>query len=245
MTAPPQTQAGPHRTVLITGASGTLGKALTLHCLNQNWRVAATFHRSPIPLQHPRLHVLPIDIASSNSIRNLEAALRDQHLCPEVLIHAAGSVTDQTLPRVHLEDWNRTMDEHLKAAFLLAQAVIPGMRELGGGHLIFVSSFSARTGNPGQAAYAAAKAGLIAFTQSLARECAAANIRANVILPGLLPSPMISTLAPPQQSQLVQSNLLQRLNDPDEVARFIVFLTEMRNVSGQCFQLDSRIAPWT
>jgi 3-oxoacyl-[acyl-carrier protein] reductase len=112
------------------------------------------------------------------------------------------------------------------------------------GQIINVTSFSARRGQVGQANYAAAKAGLIGLTESLAKEVGARNVRANAVLPGVLPTRMTAQMDPNQLQKLVAGNALQRINSLAEVARFVVFLSTLQNVSGQLFQLDSRIARW-
>jgi 3-oxoacyl-[acyl-carrier protein] reductase len=119
------------------------------------------------------------------------------------------------------------------------------MLEQRSGHLIYIGSFAGRTGAAGQANYAAAKAGLIGLMQSLAREGGSANVRTNLVLPGVMDTPMLKDLAPQQRESLRASNVLNRFNEPGEVAHFIAFLAGLRHVSGQLFQLDSRITPWT
>jgi 3-oxoacyl-[acyl-carrier protein] reductase len=136
---------------------------------------------------------------------------------------------------------------NLRGAFLCSRAVIPGMAERGDGSIVNVASFSGRTGPAGQANYAAAKSGLFGLTQSLAAELGPperGGIRVNAVLPGVLDTPMTRSLSPGQRESLIEANVLKRMNSLDEVARFMVFLAGMRNVSGQLFQLDSRIAPW-
>jgi 3-oxoacyl-[acyl-carrier protein] reductase len=113
------------------------------------------------------------------------------------------------------------------------------------GHIINIASFAGRAGAGGQSNYAAAKAGLLGLTQSLAREVGSCNVRVNAVLPGVLPTPMTARLTPGQWAALTGANVLGRINSLSEVARFLVFLAGMKNVSGQVFQLDSRIAPWT
>jgi 3-oxoacyl-[acyl-carrier protein] reductase len=113
------------------------------------------------------------------------------------------------------------------------------------GQIINVTSFAAHRGPVGQANYAAAKAGLIGFTESLAKELGSRNIRVNAVLPGILPTRMTAQMARGQLQKLIAENALQRMNSLAEVARFVVFLSTLKNVSGQLFQLDSRIARWT
>jgi 3-oxoacyl-[acyl-carrier protein] reductase len=107
-----------------------------------------------------------------------------------------------------------------------------------------IGSYAGRAGGPGQAAYAAAKAGLIGLTAALAAELAGQNVRVNVVLPGMLPTPMTARLSAAAQARLVAANRLGRMNAVEEVARFVVFLCGLQNVSGQVFQLDSRPARW-
>jgi 3-oxoacyl-[acyl-carrier protein] reductase len=113
------------------------------------------------------------------------------------------------------------------------------------GHIINISSHAGKGGARGQSNYAAAKAGLLGLTQSLARELGSRNVRANAVLPGVLPTRMTAKLSADQMEGFAAANALGRINSLDEVARFIVFLTGTQNISGQVFQLDSRIAPWT
>ena len=113
------------------------------------------------------------------------------------------------------------------------------------GHIINISSFSGRAGARGQTSYAAAKAGLFGLTSSLALEVGSRNIRVNAVLPGVLPTAMTAHLKPGELDDFANANALKRINSLDEVARFIAFLAAMRNVSGQIFQLDSRISRWT
>jgi 3-oxoacyl-[acyl-carrier protein] reductase len=115
------------------------------------------------------------------------------------------------------------------------------------GAIINIGSFSGRAGAAGQCNYAAAKAGLFGLTHALAAELGSPDsggIRVNAVLPGVLDTPMTRALNGRQRRDLAGANVLQRINSAAEVARFIVFLAGMRNVSGQVFALDSRITSW-
>jgi 3-oxoacyl-[acyl-carrier protein] reductase len=163
----------------------------------------------------------------------------------DVLINNAGVTADHLLGQLTEDDWRSVMEVNLKGAFLCSRAVIPQMIKQHDGHIINVSSYSARAGHTGQVNYAAAKAGLIGLTQALAREIGSRNVRANTVLPGLLKTAMTKGLSKDQLDALRRENALDRVNDVDEVAAFIGFLATTKNISGQLFQLDSRIAPWT
>jgi 3-oxoacyl-[acyl-carrier protein] reductase len=160
------------------------------------------------------------------------------------LVNCAGVTADNLLTRISEEEWDRVLDVNLKGAFFCSQAVLRPMMSRREGHIINISSFAARNGTRGQANYAAAKAGLIGLTESLAKEVGPRNIRVNSILPGALPTPMTAKLAGPRVNELASANALGRLNTVSEVARFAGFLAATQNISGQSFQLDSRIARW-
>jgi 3-oxoacyl-[acyl-carrier protein] reductase len=163
----------------------------------------------------------------------------------DVLVNNAGIAADASVPQMPEADWDRVLEVNLKGAFLCCRAALRPMLKQRDGHILNISSFAARAGTRGQANYAAAKAGLIGLAESLAREVGARNVRVNTVLPGVLPTPMTSGLKPEILDQFTRANTLQRLNTIDEVARFVVFLAGTANISGQIFQLDSRIARWT
>jgi 3-oxoacyl-[acyl-carrier protein] reductase len=137
------------------------------------------------------------------------------------------------------------LDVNLKGAFLCSQAVSRPMASARSGHILNIASWAARHGTRGQANYAAAKAGLIGLTHSLARELGTRDVRVNAVLPGVLPTAMTAKLTPEQLADLSSTNVLGRTGTLEEAARFIVFLAGTQHVSGQVFQLDSRIAAWT
>ena len=144
------------------------------------------------------------------------------------------------------QDFDRVMDVSLKGAFLCSQKVMWLMAKKRSGHIINIGSFAALYGTVGQANYAAAKAGLIGLTKSLAAEYGSKNVRTNCVLPGLLETKMTQHLLsdPAKKNELVKRHLLRRLNSVEDAARFIVFLDTMKHVSGQVFQLDSRVSRW-
>lgn len=234
-----------NRVALITGASGGLGRAFVAEFLAQGWRVAAGFHRENVHCESDSLLPLPLDVTSRDSVEAAVAQALARWPRVDLLIHNAGNTADNLSWLLTDDDWQRVLDVHLKGAFLCAQAVLRPMLKQRDGHILNVASFSARTGNRGQANYAAAKAGLLGLTTSLAKEIGSRNVRVNALLPGVLATPMTAGLTPQQLAAFAAANALGRLNDPAEVARFAAFLAGTRNISGQCFQLDSRIARWT
>lgn len=233
------------RVALITGAAGGLGRALVGEFLAQGWRVAAGWHKAHAFEETEALLPVPLDVTSAASVQSAVDRIGERWPRLDVLVNNAGITRDALLALMKEEDWETVMAVHLKGAFLCSRAVLPLMSRQHAGHIIHLGSHAGRAGARGQANYAAAKAALLGLTVSLAREAAAANVRVNAVLPGVLPTPMTQSLSPEQLSALAGANLLGRLNEVEEVARFIVFLAGTQNISGQVFALDSRVHPWT
>ena len=231
--------------VIVTGAGGGLGHALVTEFRQQRWRVAAGY-RTEIPDTNDRERLpLQMDVVTRESVQTAVAKVLDRWQRVDVLVNNAGVADDAALPQMDEEAWERVLAVNLKGAFLCAQGVGRAMIKQRNGHIINVSSFSGRAGQRGQVNYAAAKAGQFGLTAALARELGSRNVRVNAVLPGVLPTKMTSSRSPDEMQQFASANALGRINSVDEVARFIVFLAGTQNISGQLFQLDSRIAPWT
>jgi 3-oxoacyl-[acyl-carrier protein] reductase len=161
----------------------------------------------------------------------------------ELLVCAAGVTRDVPLARMTEGDWDEVLAVNLHAAARCARTVLDGMLERQRGHIVFVSSFSALHPPAGQAAYAAAKAGLLGLTRSLARETGAANVRVNAVLPGFLETAMTRGVSSVRRDEVRAAHALGRFNTPAAVARFLrVLHDELPHTSGQVFQLDSRVA---
>jgi 3-oxoacyl-[acyl-carrier protein] reductase len=239
--------------VFITGAAGGLGQALMREFAGHGYRVALGFHRTPVPVSELNelnelngstevLLPVPLDVTNKQNVRTAVAEVLERWERIDVLVNNAGLTIDKLLARLDDDDWSRVLDVNLKGAFLCSQAVLRPMLQQRFGHIVNIGSFSGQVGAAGQANYASAKAGLIGLTQSLAQEVGSRNICVNAVLPGVLATPMTAALPAESMAAFAEANALGRINDAIEVARFVVFLTTMRNVSGQVFQLDSRIA---
>ena len=233
------------KVVIITGAGGGLGQALVTEFRRQHWRLAAGYHIEAPPADDPGLLSLPIDVTDSHAVQSAVEKILDHFQRVDVLINNAGVAHDAGLPQMDDAAWEQVLAVNLKGAFLCAQAVSRAMIRQRNGHIINVSSFSGRAGQRGQTNYAAAKAGQFGLTTALARELGSRNVRVNSVLPGVLPTKMTASRSPDEMQQFAAANALGRINSVEEVARFIVFLAGTQNISGQLFQLDSRIAPWT
>ncbi|MCB1225845.1 MAG: SDR family oxidoreductase [Verrucomicrobiales bacterium] len=212
---------------LITGGQGALARATAAALQAAGWRVDAPSHSE-------------LDVTSAPAVAAWFATHPQAY---DLVIHSAGQIEDQLLLKMDPASFDRVLAVHLGGAFRIARAALPAMMQRQQGHLIWIGSLSAYTGPAGQAAYAAAKAGLEGWGKSLAREVGADGIRINGVLPGFLDTPMTASLLADadQRRRILAQHTLGRLNTVEDAARFIVFLHSLPHVSGQVFQLDSRI----
>lgn len=225
-TSPPDSA---HKLVaLITGGEGDLGQAIRRELELQGWQVFA-----PGKAQ--------FNVTDKAHVQTFMGGMPRLDL----LIHNAGFLRDASMLKMTEADFHDVLQVHLKGAFLSAQAALKLMVRQRYGHIVNIGSFSALSGPAGQGNYAAAKAGLIALTQSLAAEYGPRNIRANCVLPGFLDTKMTRALLEKDRPIIESAHTLGRLNTVEDVARFIAFLHTLENVSGQVFQLDSRIHRWS
>lgn len=235
--------SGQKKVVLITGAAGGLGSALALEFVAQGWQAVAA-SRSPSKAQ-PNIEPVKMDVTRTEDIDLVFSEINTRFGRIDALINNAAITLDASLTQMNDEEWDRVLDTNLRGAFLCSKAAARPMARQRDGHIVNISSHAARRGPRGQANYAAAKAGLVGLTQSLARELGPRNVRVNAIFPGVMPTRMTAHLTKEQLNEFAKANALGRVNSVEEVARFIVFLAGTQNISGQVFQLDSRIAPWT
>ncbi len=163
----------------------------------------------------------------------------------DVLITNAGVTNDGAMISLRAGDFDEVVNTNLRGTFLCARAALKLMIKQRAGHIILISSRMAKNGARGQSAYAASKAGMIAFAQSVAKEYGARNIRCNVVLPGFLETKMTAGLPPKRLEEARAEHALGRFNTAENAARAIAFLARLDHVSGQVFTLDSRIDRWT
>ena len=163
----------------------------------------------------------------------------------DVLIVNAGLTRDGALASLSAGDFDEVVNANLRGAFLCARAAIKPMVKQRSGHIILIGSRAAKSGTRGQSIYAAAKAGLVGFGQSLAKEYGARNVRCNIVLPGFLETKMTAALPEKRREEVRAEHVLGRFNTPANAARAIAFLARLDHVSGQVFTLDSRMDRWT
>ncbi len=165
-----------------------------------------------------------LDVTRQDSIDALLADIESREGAIGILCNNAGITRDTLLLRMKQEDWDAVMQTNLASVFRLSKAVLRGMMKARRGRIISIASIVGLTGNPGQANYAAAKAGIIGFTKSLAREVGSRNITANVIAPGFIDTDMTRALTEAQRTNLSGQVPLGRLGQPDDIAAAVSFL---------------------
>ncbi|MEM9999183.1 MAG: 3-oxoacyl-ACP reductase FabG, partial [Bacteroidota bacterium] len=162
----------------------------------------------------------------------------------DVLVNNAGITRDTLLIRMKEDDWDAVIETNLKSVFNFSKAVYRPMMKQRGGTILNVSSVVGVTGNPGQANYAASKAGIIGFTKSLAKELGARGVTANVIAPGYIQTDMTAELGDNARDALMANLPLKRLGDPADIAAAAVFLASdaARYITGHVLHVDGGLA---
>jgi 3-oxoacyl-[acyl-carrier protein] reductase len=163
----------------------------------------------------------------------------------DVLIVNAGLTRDGALANLTMADVDEVIAANLRGAFLCVRAAIRLMVKQRNGHILLIGSRAGKHGTRGQSAYAAAKAGLVGFGQSVAKEYGGRNVRCNVVLPGFLETKFTAHLPEKRRVEIREEHVLGRFNTPENAARAIAFLARLDHVSGQVFTLDSRMDRWT
>jgi 3-oxoacyl-[acyl-carrier protein] reductase len=159
---------------------------------------------------------------------------------PTILVNNAGITRDQILMRMKEEDWDSVIDTNLRSVYRLSKACLRGMMKARTGRIISIASVVGSMGNAGQTNYAAAKAGMMGFSRSLAREIGSRNITVNVIAPGFIDTDMTRVLDDTQREALLKDIPLQRLGEPDDIAAAVLFLASAQGgyITGQTLHVN-------
>lgn len=209
------------RSVLVTGGNRGIGLSIARAFAANGDRVAVTHRGSGAP---DGLFGVKCDVTSSEQVDEAFAAIEAEHGPVEVLIANAGMTDDTLLMRMSDESFSSVVDANLGGAWRVAKRASSGMLKLKRGRMVFISSVVAFVGSPGQANYAASKAGLVGLARSVARELGSRNITANVIAPGFIDTDMTAELTEARKNEILGNVPLKRYGSADEVAAAAVFL---------------------
>jgi 3-oxoacyl-[acyl-carrier protein] reductase len=237
------------KTALVTGATGTIGGAIARKLHAQGATVAISGTRLEVLEQLAgqlggRVHVLPCDLADHAAIEGLVPRAEEAMGQLDVLVANAGVTRDNLLVQLRDEDWEQVIAINLSATFRLTRAAVRGMMRRRFGRVIAITSIVGVTGNPGQANYVAAKAGVAGMIKATAQEYAKRGVTANCVAPGFIVTPMTDKLNDKQREVILAKIPASRAGTPDEVAAAVVFLAsnEAAYVTGQTLHVNGGMA---
>jgi 3-oxoacyl-[acyl-carrier protein] reductase len=239
------------RVILITGANGGLGQAIARAFLHEStanviWLGIRSRREQADELaqENPdRCFCTALDVTSSESWQHAVTEILTRHRRLDVLVNNAGSHEDALLATMPQESWRRVLATNLDGVFHGCQAVLPAMISQRGGRIVNVSSLSALLAPAGQANYAAAKAGVVALTQSVAKEVARIGITVNAICPGFVETEALAPLAGEERRAAQMKVPMRRFGRPEEVAAAVRFLAsaEASYITGSALKVDGGI----
>jgi len=237
------------KVVLITGASRGIGKAIALKMGSLGYAVALNCRSSAKQAEEVAseirscgsiAEVFIADVTDAGSVKGMFEAVRDKLGPVSVLVNNAGVVKDNLLMRMKDEEWEEVLKADLTSAFYCTREAVRDMAKARWGRIICISSVVGLMGNVGQANYAAAKAGLIGFAKSVAREYGARNVTVNVVAPGFIETDMTRKLGDKYREEFLRQVPLGRPGQPEDVSNLVAFLAseEASYITGQVIAVD-------
>lgn len=235
------------RVALVTGASRGIGRAIATQLAKQGAHVVAAARgenaravADEIGSAGGRAEAIALDVTTAGAPEQAVADVIERHGRIDVLVNNAGIARDQLMLRMKREDWDAVLATNLTAAFALTQAALKPMIRQRRGRIVCISSVVGQSGNPGQANYAASKAGLIGFAKAVALEVASRGITVNVVAPGLIETDMTRTITDSAREEWASKIPLRRLGTPDDIAAAVCFLAsdEASYITGQVLAVN-------
>ena len=235
------------RVAFVTGASRGIGRAIAMRLASCGAVVVAAARGDnaqrtveAITSGGGRAEVISLDVTDAAAS---EAAIADtvtRHGRIDILVNNAGITRDQLMLRMKRDDWDAVLSTNLTSAYTLTQAALKPMIRQRNGRIICISSVVGQSGNPGQANYAASKAGLIGFVKAVALEVASRNVTANVVAPGMIETDMTDAIADKAREAMLGRIPVGRLGTPEEVAAAVAFLAsdEASYITGQVLAVN-------
>ena len=237
------------KTALVTGATGTIGATIARSLHGQGATVASSGTRREVLDRlaaefGDRVHILPANLADAAETEALVPRAEEAMGQLDILVANAGVTRDNLLVQLRDEDWEQVIAINLSATFRLSRAAVRGMMRRRFGRVIAITSVVGTTGNPGQANYVAAKAGITGMIKAMAQEYAKRGVTANCVAPGFIVTPMTDKLNDKQRETIVAKIPASRAGTPAEVAAAVVFLAsnEAGYVTGQTLHVNGGMA---
>ena len=224
---------------IVTGANRGIGLALTQRLLGRGDQVLAACRKPSPELLGLGVEVVSgVDVATDAGVAALSDAVGEREVA--LLINNAGITRDNLIMRMSEDDWDAVLSTNLKGAFLASKAVVRPMLRQRSGRIINITSVVGRMGNAGQANYAAAKAGLIGLTKTLAKEVGSRGITVNAVAPGFIDTRLTDVLPEELKKQLLDATPLGRFGSVEDVANAVAFLAsdQASFITGQVLSVD-------
>lgn len=230
---------------LVTGASRGIGAAIADTLAVSGLRVfgTATSQAGAEAISARNIEGLTgmaLDVNDADNISAVLGEISDQTTAPTILVNNAGVTRDQLLMRMSEDDWDSVLDTNLRSVYRLSKACLRGMMKARQGRIISIASVIGSMGNAGQTNYAAAKAGMMGFSRSLAREVGSRAITVNVVAPGFINTDMTKDLNEEQRTAMLRDIPLSRLGEPGDIASVVAFLASdaAAYVTGQTIHVN-------
>lgn len=237
------------KVALVTGASRGIGREIALELARQGANIAVNYSGSEakanevvdlIKEMGRDAFAIQCDVSNSESVTNMVKETIDRFGKLDILVNNAGITRDNLLMRMKEDEWDDVININLKGVFLCTKAVTRQMMKQRYGRIINVASIVGVSGNPGQANYVAAKAGVIGLTKTTAKELAARNITANAIAPGFITTDMTDKLTEEVKNEMLKVIPLARFGEPKDIAKVAAFLAsdDSAYMTGQTLHID-------
>lgn len=237
------------KVALVTGAGRGIGRAIALTLGAAGAKVVVNYNASEAAAEEVvgaiasdggEARAVKADVSKSEEVDTMVNALIKDWGRVDILVNNAGITRDNLMMRMSQEDWDAVLDTNLRSAYFCTRAVLRPMLRNRWGRIVCLSSVVGLTGNSGQANYAAAKAGLIGFTKSIAREVGSRNITANAVAPGFIQTDITAGLPEELKAQMLKTIPAERYGEPEDVANVVLFLASdlASYVTGQVINVD-------
>jgi len=239
------------KVALVTGAAQGIGKAIAMLLARNEADVVvsdinlekAQETANEIQGMGRRSVAIKVNVADLKDVERMVEAIVEQFGRIDILVNNAGITRDRLILRMTEEDWDAVLDVNLKGTFNCTKAAIRYMSKQKSGKIVSIASVSGEMGNPGQANYAASKAGVIGFTKTIAREFAGRGINVNAIAPGYIQTPMTDAVPEKAKEELKRMIPMERLGKPEDVAQAVLFLVSENSsyITGQVLNVNGGI----
>jgi len=237
------------KVALVTGASRGIGASIACAMAKAGASVGVNYNTSrdaaasiveKITSDGGSALLVEGNVGEEESAKSAVQKVLDQWGHIDILVNNAGITRDRLLLRMSLDDWDQVLDVNLRGAFLCSKFVMPNMIKQRQGRIVNVSSVVGLSGNPGQANYAAAKAGLVGFTKAVAREVASRNVTVNAVAPGYVTTGMVEELPEERQKQILSRIPMGRFGSAEDVSDAVLFLCSdgASYITGQVLTID-------